>query len=97
MTDTKLREQLTDELARRMADRIGHGMREKVEIHAETAVEWIYTDLFRVFDTIGRLLQSGWYVKDQDGKLWLFDPHGEGVACGETFRDLCLCIIFTGL
>jgi hypothetical protein len=54
-------------------------------------------DLFPVFDTIDRLLKDGHYFHHQDGKLWLWNAEGEGVAYGETFRELCVNIVLMGL
>ena len=51
--------------------------------------------LFPVFDIIDRQLRIGRIVKHDNGRIWLSDSRG-GVS-SETFRKLCLNIIFMGL
>lgn len=53
--------------------------------------------LFPVFDTLERLYDSGHYVKKQDGMWHLFNKDGEGIACGQTFRALCVNVVLEGL
>jgi len=55
--------------------------------------EW----LFPVFDAIDRLLKAGYWFDAYDGKVWLKGPRARIVASGDTFRELCVNIVFMGL
>ena len=52
---------------------------------------------FPVFDTLERLWKEGYETKEQDGRWWLFDKAGEGIASGNSFRGLCVNIVLAGL
>lgn len=54
-------------------------------------------DPYPVFDILERLYESGHYTKKQDGRWYLFDKGGDGIASGETFRGLCVNIVLAGL
>ena len=54
-------------------------------------------DLYPVFDIIDRLLKAGYWFDAYDGKVWLKGPRARIVASGDTFRELCVNIVFMGL
>lgn len=54
-------------------------------------------DLYPVFDILERLYREGYYTSEQDGQWWLWRKDGEGIACGRTFRGLCVNIVLAGL
>ena len=53
--------------------------------------------VYPIFDILPRLFRTGHYIDEQDGRWWLFDAKGEGVISGETYRSLCINIIFMEL
>ena len=53
--------------------------------------------IYPIFDILPRLFKTGHYIDEQDGRWWLFDGKGEGVISGETYRSLCINIIFMEL
>jgi hypothetical protein len=55
-------------------------------------IERLKDEGIAVLDTIERLMDAGYYFGKQDGKRWLWNADGEGVAYGETFRELCDCL-----
>lgn len=54
-------------------------------------------NLYPVFDRLEMLLSMGFRLSHQDGQWHLFNPEGEGIACGQTFRALCVNIVLEGL
>jgi hypothetical protein len=60
-------------------------------------IERLKDEGIAVLDTIERLMDAGYYFGKQDGKRWLWNADGEGVAYGETFRELCVNIVLMGL
>jgi len=58
------------------------------------------SDLWPIFDTLDRLLSRGYTIgpPEGDATTWhLFSPCGQAVTEGESFRKLCVNIIFCDL
>jgi hypothetical protein len=66
-------------------------------LDAITEIERLKDEGLAILDTIGRLMDAGYYFGKQNGKRWLWNAKGEGVAYGETFRELCVNIVLMGL
>ena len=45
-------------------------------------------------DRLQDRLEQGCRLAKQDGRWWLFDAEGEGIAGGETLRDVLVNLIF---
>ena len=60
-------------------------------------IERLRRDAYPIFDILPRLFRAGHRIDEQDGRWWLFDAQGEGVISGETYRSLCINIIFMEL
>lgn len=56
-----------------------------------------YINMYPIFDILPRLWESGHKTVYQDGKWHLFAKSGDGLVCGNTFRELCVNIVLSGL
>jgi len=54
-------------------------------------------NVFPIFDILERLYNGGFTTRKQGDRWWLFTPDGEDVISGETFRELCVNIVMSGL
>jgi hypothetical protein len=60
-------------------------------------IEFAISLSYPIFDILPRLWTAGYKTVEQDDKWWLFEPSGDGVVSGATFRDLCVNIILAGV
>ena len=52
-------------------------------------------DLYPCFDRLQELIDKGAYIKKQRGEYFIFDADGEGIASGDTIRELMMNMIFS--